>query len=262
MHAIALLPLWLSFLVFFVTLGIISFLSYWLFSARLQESFWEYGTHDVGVSPLIVVLAGSYSILLGLVIISLWQNFNKIQGTISREASSFAIILIQSAVLPKPVTTDIRTAIKSYVVDAENAEWERNAVTGIPEAWLAMWNIFNTLQGYQPQTAFQTIYYSSVMAELKQALSARRERFENIRNTMPESLLYMLLLGAILINISLSLGTAISGKYLLFVNFSICCFMSLSLTIVIHLNTPAAGTFLVSNRPFHEGILKSLDSIP
>lgn len=250
------MPFWSTVV---ITVGF--FVGISLFFTWLTRTFFPHLLKDIPGSQvaggLIRIVGGFYGILLGFIIIVLWQNIYKIQGNISKEASSFATIILDSAVFPATVRQQITAVVGNYVTAVRYDEWIKmgDGKSSI-QATMAINNLFATIQSYQPQTTTQKFFYNDIVVKLTDGLSARRERLDSINNTLPLPISLMLFVGSILITVLNSgLGGITSKGFMLLVNASVAGLIAFSLTLIVDLNHPFIGSMQINSTPFTEGVL-------
>lgn len=209
------------------------------------------------VSNLLQVIAAFYSILLGFIIYANWQDLETARDNVDDEASAFASILQDSAVLPEEIRQEIKTVIGKYVVIIRTQEWEKLRTAEIsPHAEDAIDDLYTVIQSFEPQTNREQIFYAEIVQNLTSAFNGRRARLAMAHNTFPIALSIMLIVGSLILTIlTASLGGLKNKAYHALVNGALGGLLAFCLILVVQLTHPFTGTVLINAAPFSEGTL-------
>jgi hypothetical protein len=98
-----------------------------------------------------------YAVLLALVVISVWEQYQAASATVEQEANATAEIFWLGHQLPEPEGTRLQELARSYAKEVVYKEWplmERGKqpplkqVGGTPAGWALIDDIRTTLQGF------------------------------------------------------------------------------------------------------------------
>lgn len=206
---------------------------------------------------LIGILGGVYGIILGFVIVSLWEGFNRAADTVSAEASSFAQIVRDADAFPEQPRARITAAVGEYVRAVREDEWAlMRAGESSPRAAQAVDGIFAAVRSYEPEGAVAQTFYTEAVARLNDGLAARRERLNALEPSIPGSLLFMLFSGAIvIIGLMAVMGSRNRRAHLLMMS-AVTGIIAFNLVLGITLDYPFSGDISVSDGPFRIGVLQ------
>lgn len=260
------LPPWAVFLLIAVFLVLIMYLFFKLLPFVFPNLPSATGSSDqVGISTTLIVIIGAfYSILFGLINVTLWEKFNRIYDMLSQEASDMSIILLNSEAFPATVRDQLKQGVKTYVIAVRDDEWNKmGSFQSSDQAWKAIWNLYAILQSYKPiPLTYEGFYYASTLAKLDDALNTRRERLDILRHKMPLPMDYAVLLGSILLILFNTLITIMAGKsrHLMFMNITVNCIIVFNLYLMLELHNPFSGTVYLPDEMFTSGMLAQFNN--
>ena len=101
--------------------------------------------HDVAAA-IFPVVGTMYAVLLALVVVTVWQQYQSASATIDHEAAQAGDLYRDAGELSEPARTGIRDALREYAETVVREEWPAMARGGQSEhAWAAfdrLWAIF------------------------------------------------------------------------------------------------------------------------
>jgi hypothetical protein len=92
--------------------------------------------HNDVAGFIYTVLGVVYAVLLGLVVVAVWEEWNAATAAVDQEASEVAEVFWLAHRLPKPEDRQLQELARSYARTVVNEEWalmERGRVS--PKAW-------------------------------------------------------------------------------------------------------------------------------
>src|SRR5215208_4322340 len=120
--------------------------------------------HNEVVGFLYAVIGVVYAVLLALLVIAVWQQFQKARETVETEASAVAEVAWLAHRLPEPEHHQLQEDARSYAQEVVDEEWPLmeqgiEGERGTPEGWDLIDDMRDTLQGFEPRTeAEQELY--------------------------------------------------------------------------------------------------------
>lgn len=250
-------PTWQIFLLISLLFVGFSLVMFYLFS-YLLPCFKEEEAESMGM--LVGFLGGAFGVLLGFIIVNLWQSLELARTTVSEEARAFDSIIIDSAVFPVQARKNILNAVQKYIcaLTIDERKTMRSGYTS-KKAVADILNLFAVVQSYKPETEIQKMLYSQTLYNLKDALKARRQRADYINSRLPPEIHFILILGAFLVVGSISILQSAYKSHrglrvmmLVFASIGIACNLGMALA----LDYPFSGSINVSFMPFtSEGAL-------
>jgi hypothetical protein len=214
--------------------------------------------HNEVAGFIYAVLGVSYAVLLGLMLIAVWEQWNAAEDVASDEANELAGIFYFAHTLPQPEGRHIQELARSYsqVVVAE--EWPLMAQgRSSPEAWDTLDELRGTILGLAPPTDAQQVPYSQarynqILEQLHDLGDARRERLLAASEGVP-TLLWVVLIGGGVITIAFTylFGLENTVVHTLMVA-SLALIIALSLFTVAALNHPFKGDVRIAPDAFEQ----------
>src|SRR5215212_753739 len=227
--------------------------------------------HNDVAGFIYAVLGVSYAVLLGLMLIAVWEQWNAAQLTATEEANELAGIFWYAHALPQPEGRHIQELARSYAQVVVEEEWpamEQGRAS--PKAWATLDELRGTILGLDPPTDAQKVLYSQarynqVLDQLHGLGDARRERLLAAGEGLPTILWVVLILGGVItIAFTYLFGLENTVVHTLMVA-SLALTISLSLFTVVALNHPFQGDVRIHPaaleqdlQRFHESKLSDL----
>ena len=146
-----------------------------------------------------------YAVLLALVVITVWEEYQAASETVEQEANSVAEIFLLGYELPEPEGSHIQELARSYAEEVVHKEWPLMAQgeqpplkqeTGTPAGWDLIDDIRATLHGFEPHTRAEEQLYSEGLNQVGRLGDARRTRLIASEEGVPAVLWSVLIFGA------------------------------------------------------------------
>src|SRR5215217_6139963 len=114
--------------------------------------------HNDVAGFLYAVIGVVYAVLLALLVIAVWEQFQKANETVESEANAVAEIAWLAHRLPEPERHVLQEDARSYAQEVVNEEWPQmeqglEGVQSLPEGWDLIDDMRETLQDFEPSTA-------------------------------------------------------------------------------------------------------------
>jgi hypothetical protein len=147
-----------------------------------------------------------YAVLLALVVITAWEQYQAASETVEQEANATAEIFWLGYQLPEPEGTHLQELARAYAEEVVNKEWplmeegrqpplEQEA--GTPAGWNLIDDIRVTLHGFEPHTKAEEQLYAEGQDQVGRLADARRTRLVASEEGVPGILWAVLIFGAI-----------------------------------------------------------------
>jgi hypothetical protein len=226
--------------------------------------------HNDVAGFIYAVLGVAYAVLLGLMLIAVWEKWNAAETVTYDEANELAGIFYWAHALPQPEGRHIQELALSYGQVVVEEEWPLMAQgRSSPKAWATLDELRATILGLNPPTAQQTGYdqmrYNQMLEQLHSLGDARRERLLYIEEGIPTVLWVVLILGGVItVGFTYLFGLQNTLVHLLMVA-ALAMIISLSLFTVAALDYPFKGDIRIHPAAyendlerFHESKLSDL----
>ncbi len=147
-----------------------------------------------------------YAVLLALVVISVWEEYQAASETVEQEANSVAEIFLLGHELPEPEGAHIQQLARSYAEEVVHKEWPLMAQgkqppleqeAGTPAGWDLIDDIRATLHGFEPHTKAEEQLYAEGLDQVDTLADARRMRLVAAEEGVPGVLWAVLIFGGI-----------------------------------------------------------------
>lgn len=141
-----------------------------------------------------------YAVLVGFIVVSVQQRFDRIQEIIYLEASILAQLNRDSEVFSEKDGTLIRTAIKNYVTSVINDEWplmaEGQSSQKTADALNTIWRVYYDAEIKETK---QQLWYAESISKLNQLMSSRLGRLMGTNESLGTEMWVSLIMGGLII---------------------------------------------------------------
>ncbi len=192
------LPPWLFGIVCigaFIAFGLVGTYLTRVFVRRVHE---EDHSHNDIVGYYLSAVTVFYGITLGLVAIGTWNNYAAIQDKVDREAQVIASLYRDVNVYPEPSRALLTNDLRRYTLEVIDHSWPQMRQGIVPNGSAPMLDDFQGhLLQFQPADMGQQVLYSEAYRQFNNLVEVRRSRLDSIQTSLPRSLWWMVLLGAL-----------------------------------------------------------------
>jgi hypothetical protein len=192
------------------------------------------------------VLGVTYAVLLGLMVVAVWEEWNAASVTADDEASSLAEIFWLADRMPETEGRHIQELARSYAMVVVNEEWllmEREKSS--PRAWDLLDDIRTSLQNFDPSTPEEQVVYEQSLERMRDLANARRDRLLEAELGLPGILWVVLITGGVVVVGFTYLFGLDSTLIHLFMVASLALVIALVLFTVAALNFPFKGDITI-----------------
>jgi hypothetical protein len=156
--------------------------------------------HDIA-GPIFGSLGVIYAVLLAFVVVISWQNFDRANNDVMKEANCYASLYRDANGLGEPYKSQLKELIVTYTNVVVEEEWpllaQGSRSTNAHELFTKIWDQYLS---YQPQTETEKIFFTESVKKLNEAGEFRRQRVMDARSGIHPVLWFILFAGG-LINI-------------------------------------------------------------
>jgi uncharacterized membrane protein len=154
--------------------------------------------HNDVAGFIYAVLGIAYAVLLGLVVVAAWEQFQTARDTAEREADELAELFWLGHRLPPAEGHQLQELTRSYARVVVDEEWPLMARgESSPRAWALIDEIRLTVQNMNPHTEAEQVLYDQGLERVHDLADARRDRLVEAREGIPVILWVVLVVGAI-----------------------------------------------------------------
>ena len=217
---------------------------------------WVSAGNEVLLSTSARITSAIYGLLLGSVVVVLWQAFGHAVEVTEREATSLALMTYESLNLPEPTQGVMLQNIKHYIQTITQEEWpamrEGKVLTKTP---LILGDIFSILEKYEPQTELHKALRDNIVQNLHHLIEQREERMDAISSVLTDPLRILLAIGFFIVSFFISILSSENKKIHHLSVLLVGGVVAFNLAIGINLDYPFSGSVSVSSEPYVRGIL-------
>ena len=214
-------------------------------------------TADAGVVAAVTAIAMTlFAFVLAFGVVSLYDQFNTAENSVSGEAGDMAQIVRDGMSFPAVTRDRVDTSVRNYILEVRDREF-RLMRDGREDARAEVLfdRLFTALQRYEPRTQSQVAFYGSAVQELNDAVTHRRERHAEMNAALPKAFLTLIILTAIVSIVTTFFVTTKSGALEVVLVASVAIIVGAGLLTVFLLQYPFSGSVAVSSQPYVDGIL-------
>jgi hypothetical protein len=203
--------------------------------------------HNDVAGFIYAVLGVAYAVLLGLMLIAVWEKWNAADTLTTDEANELAGIFYWAHALPQPEGRHVQELVRSYDRVVIEEEWPLMAQgRSSPQAWATLDELRGTILGLNPpkgakQMGYDQMRYDEMLEQLHDLGNARRERLLAAEQGLPPILWVVLILGGVItVGFTYLFGLENTLVHLIMVG-SLALVISMSLFTVAALDYPFRG---------------------
>jgi hypothetical protein len=202
--------------------------------------------HNDVAGFIYAVLGVTYAVLLGLMVVAVWEEWNRAAVTADNEASALAEVFWIADRMPESEGTHVQELARSYgriVVDEEWALMQEQKSS--PKAWDRLDEIRASLQDFDPSGQQEQVIYDQSLESMRNLADARRDRLLEAEQGLPGILWVVLMVGGVIVvGFTYLFGLESTVIHLLMVA-SLALIISLVLFTVAALNYPFGGDITI-----------------
>jgi protein-S-isoprenylcysteine O-methyltransferase Ste14 len=157
--------------------------------------------HNDVAGFIYAVLGVAYAVLLGLMLVAVWEQWNAAEATTTDEASELAEVFWLAHRLPQPEGRHIQELARSYAQVVVEEEWPlMQQGRASPKAWELLDEMRGSIEQLDPNTDTQLmlLYDQALLERMHGLADARRERLLDAEEGLPNILWVVLILGGVI----------------------------------------------------------------
>ena len=155
--------------------------------------------HNDVAGFIYAVLGVAYAVLLGLMVVAVWQDWQAAQDSATQEANELAAVFWLAHGLPKPEGRHIQELARDYARVVVREEWPlMEHGDSSPEAWELLDEMRAGIEALHPTNDAQTVLYDNELQRLHELGDARGARLLQSEEGLPAILWAVLLVGGVI----------------------------------------------------------------
>jgi hypothetical protein len=158
--------------------------------------------HNDVAGFLYAVVGVVYAVLLALLVIAVWEQYQRAHETVESEANSVADIAWLAHRLPETERHQLQEHARSYAQEVVDEEWPLmeqgiEGERGTPEGWNLIDDMRATLQEVEPRTEAEAQLYAEGLDQIDRLADDRSMRLVAAEEGLPGVLWAVLVFGAV-----------------------------------------------------------------
>ena len=146
------------------------------------------------------VLGVAYAVLLGLMVVAVWQGWEEAESIATDEANELAAIFWIAHGLPEPEGRRMQELARAYAREVVQEEWPAMARgEESPRAWDLLDGMRGAVEAQSPTTRGQELRYEQELQRIHELTDARQERLLHADAGLPSILWAVLLIGGVIV---------------------------------------------------------------
>jgi Ca2+/Na+ antiporter len=155
--------------------------------------------HNDVAGFIYAVVGIAFAVLLGLVVVAVWEQYQTARDTTEREADELAELFWLGQRLPPAEGRRLQELTRTYARVVVDEEWPLMARgASSPRAWALIDEIRLTVQNLNPDTEAGQVLYEQGFERVHDLADARRDRLVEAEQGIPGILWVVLVTGAII----------------------------------------------------------------
>ena len=252
---------WGLYLIIFITFSSFSVLGYLVAKKPLTKYF---HSKDIEINDVISHFTGIigifFGILIGLVAVGVWENYNSSQEKVDTESGNLLALYRDCSGLPSQVSKTIKEDIKIYIKNVIKKEWPQSKKGELP---LAALDDFNKIQQdlilFNPVTERDKLIYQLCLNKFSTLAGSRRERVYATQNGLPPIVWFVTLIGCVVL-ISISWFFKTDTRLHIVMSLIVGILLSTVIFMIVALDWPFRGTLSIDTGAFKYSLDRIKDS--
>jgi len=156
--------------------------------------------HNDVAGFIYAVLGVVYAVLLGLMVVAVWQDWQAAGEAATDEANELATVFWLAHGIPQPQGRHIQETARSYARVVVEEEWPlMRQGKASPRAWDLLDELRGDIEAFDPTTDAQQVLYDQELQRVHELSDARRERLLASETGLPAILWLVLLVGGVIV---------------------------------------------------------------
>lgn len=211
----------------------------------------RWGTNDI-VGYVLSCFGVFYGLLLGLIAVAAYQNLNKAEENVAREAVALTAVYQDLSAYPDPLRQRLREELRDYCSFVIETAWPLQREGIVPQEGIKkVLGFRNSLRAFEPQTLSQAVFHAETLRQFDAFYEARRTRIHDVHSGIPAVMWYVVIVGALL---NLSIVWLFDMRLIthLFLGGMLAFFMGTMIFLIAAMDNPYKGEVSVKPDAFQE----------
>ena len=186
-----------------------------------------------------------YSLVMGLIAVEVWSQYDQTNDIVSEEAASIAALYRDVSGLPEPLRAQLLGDIRDYLTFVIEQDWPAQAQGQILDGGTKLLDTFQAaLYAYEPKTLGQQSIYGETLSQYNQMINLRRRRIDAVGSTLPGVMWVIVVVGAFLA-ITVTYLLKIERPTHILLTAFLALFVGLVVFVIYSLDNPMGGPLAI-----------------
>jgi hypothetical protein len=155
--------------------------------------------HNEAAGAFIGAFGVFYGITLGLIAVASWENYDKLDDLVEREAAALGALDRDVSVMPAALGDELRPMLREYVAYLVERGWPAHRAGLMPEEGeRRIADIHRRLAAFEPATERESVLMREALGQFNAWIGLRNERLESLDTGLPPILWFIVMAGAVL----------------------------------------------------------------
>ncbi len=230
---------------------VIAILGLFLTRDWIYRTLWTSVETNEATNGIISAYGVLYGLLLGLVTVAAWENFDDCDEIVSKESASVASLYRDVSALKPPLKGEMQQILKEYLEDVIEVAWpaQRDGVIKTSGTHILS-RLHAALGRYEPKGLADQALYEESLTAFNRLSEARRLRVESVSVGIPAVFWVIIVMGAVLhLPLIYLLHTPKFSTHL-FVTVIYSTFMGSIIFLLVTVDNPFRGEVSISSDSF------------
>ena len=210
--------------------------------------------HNDFVGLIFAQVALLYSVLMGFVVFSAWQNFSAAAASVTDEAAAVVVAYRDTQMFPEPLRSEAQAALRAYVSEVMDNEWDSHGEILPHRSRDALNPVWNVYRKYQPTAALAQAEFDGAQGRLHDLELQRHTRHLAGEGSL-DSVFWWLLGGGGTFIVVMSYMLVVERRGVQALQVALLSgFIAGVACVILALNFPFTGDVHVSRGPFKHAL--------
>lgn len=211
------------------------------------------GSNDGGVdyhNAVVSCFCAFYGLLVGLIAVAAYQNHDDAENTVNREASGLAGLYRCTTMYPEPLRGELHGYLQQYLDFVIEKAWPQQQQGILPQTDMRLLDALSERLGdFEPVTSGEQAMHAECLRALSEFLECRRCRLFHVGTGIPESMWYVVWIGAVL-NLCMLWAYTAQPRALLGATGLLAGYIGVVIGLIVVMDHPFRGKYSVTPEPF------------
>jgi hypothetical protein len=235
---------------------------YWIGAIIVRPILRQFVKYTAGCNDIVGYVLSCfcvfYGLLLGLIAVTAYQNVSEAGANVTREAAALSALYEDVSRYPDPHGQNLRWLIRDYTRYVIKYAWPLQQRGIVPEeGTIRAAAFYDQLLEFKPATPAEEILHAESLRQFNHFLEARQMRLYSVKSSLPPSMWYVMILGAIL---NMAICWLFDMRFItqLMLGGILAAYLGIMMHLIFDMNQPFRGDVCVTAEPF-ETLFKRME---